>query len=152
KFTEAGGEVRIATENDADDNVIVTVTDNGIGMTSQTISRLFKAFEQGEKVISRRFGGLGLGMAISSALVGQLGGRLSAKSDGLGKGSQFTITFPSTDQAPSPNEHKIDRDNSLAGLKILLVEDHHDSALALTQLLSKQGYVVRTATTVAAAL
>jgi CheY-like chemotaxis protein len=152
KFTESGGEVRITTENDVDDNVILTVTDNGIGMTPETINRLFKAFEQGEKVISRRFGGLGLGMAISSALVSQLGGKLTARSDGLGKGSTFTVTFPSTDQAPSRSDRKLDPDKSVAGLKILLVEDHHDSALALTQLLSKQGYLVRTANTVAAAL
>ena len=152
KFTESGGEVRITTENDADDNAILTVTDNGIGMTPETINRLFNAFEQGEKVISRRYGGLGLGMAISSALVNQLGGELTARSDGLGKGSTFTLTFPSIEHAPSHNDRKLDPDKSLAGLKILLVEDHHDSALALTQLLSKQGYVVRTANTVAGAL
>jgi CheY-like chemotaxis protein len=91
-------------------------------------------------------------MAISSALVEQLGGQLTAQSDGLGKGSTFTITFPSTDEAPSRIDGSVDRDKPLAGLTILLVEDHYDSARALTQLLSKQGYVVRTASTVAAAL
>jgi signal transduction histidine kinase len=152
KFTEPGGDVRIATSNDACGNVVIAVTDNGIGMTSETVGRLFKPFEQGEKVISRRYGGLGLGMAISSALAGQLGGELTAQSEGLGKGSAFTIIFPSTDSAPTQHVQNVQRDQSLAGIKILLVEDHHDSALALTQLLSKQGYVVRTANTVASAL
>jgi signal transduction histidine kinase len=152
KFTEPGGEARIATSNDAGGNVVIAVTDNGIGMTSETVGRLFKPFEQGEKVISRRYGGLGLGMAISSALAGQLGGELTAKSEGLGKGSTFTIIFPSTDSAPTQHVRNAERDQSLAGIKILLVEDHYDSALALTQLLSKQGYVVQTANTVAAAL
>jgi signal transduction histidine kinase len=152
KFTEPGGEARIATSNDAGGNVVIAVTDNGIGMTSETVGRLFRPFEQGEKVISRRYGGLGLGMAISSALAGQLGGELTAKSEGLGKGSTFTIIFPSTDSAPTQHVRNAERDQSLAGIKILLVEDHYDSALALTQLLRKQGYVVQTANTVAAAL
>ena len=78
KFTEPGGKVRIATSNDADGNVVITVKDTGIGMSRETVSRLFKPFEQGEKVISRRYGGLGLGMAISSALARQLGGELTA--------------------------------------------------------------------------
>ncbi|HEX7515728.1 MAG TPA: CHASE3 domain-containing protein [Chthoniobacterales bacterium] len=152
KFTEPGGEVRIVTSNDGSGNVVITVTDNGIGMTPETVGRLFKPFEQGEKVISRRSGGLGLGLAISSALAGQLGGELTAQSEGLGKGSTFTIVFPSTDSAPTRPDRNVTRDQSLAGTKILLVEDHYDSALALTQLLSKQGYVVRTANTVASAL
>ncbi len=152
KFTEQGGKVRIATSNDADGNVVISVTDTGIGMTPETVSRLFKPFEQGEKVISRRYGGLGLGMAISSALARQLGGKLTAASAGLGQGSTFTITFPSTDSAPAQPVHAVTRDTSLAGIKILLVEDHLDSAKALTQLLDRQGYVVRTANTVATAL
>lgn len=152
KFTEPGGAVRIATSNDASGNVVITVTDNGIGMTPETVGRLFKPFEQGEKVISRRYGGLGLGMAISSALAGQLGGALTARSEGLGQGSTFMIIFPSTDSAPVEPVRNVTRDQSLAGIKILLVEDHLDSAQALTQLLSRQGYVVRTANTMAAAL
>jgi PAS domain S-box-containing protein len=152
KFTETGGAVRILTSNDAGGNVVITVADNGIGMTPDTVSRLFKPFEQGEKTISRRFGGLGLGMAISSAIVDQLGGKLIAKSEGLGQGSTFTIIFPSTDSAPIRNDRKVERDQSLAGINILLVEDHPDSARALTQLLCKQGHVVQTAGTVVAAL
>jgi PAS domain S-box-containing protein len=152
KFTETGGKIRIATSNDAGGNLVIIVTDNGIGMTPETLGQLFKPFEQGEKVISRRFGGLGLGMAISSAIVEQLGGELTAESDGLGKGSTFTIIFPSTDVGPIRNDRNVEWDQPLAGFKILLVEDHHDSALALTRLLSEQGYVVQTADTVASAL
>jgi PAS domain S-box-containing protein len=152
KFTETGGEVRIATSNDAEGKVVIIVTDNGIGMTPETVDKLFKPFEQGEKTISRQFGGLGLGMAISSAFVEQLGGELTAKSEGLGQGSTFTIIFPSTDVAPIQNERNGERHQSAAGIKILLVEDHHDSALAFTRLLSKQGYAVQAAASVASAL
>ncbi len=152
KFTGAGGEVRIATSNDADANVIISVTDNGIGMTPETVGRLFKPFEQGEETISRHFGGLGLGMAISSAIVAQLGGELTAKSAGLRKGSTFTIIFPSSDAAPIRNDRSEEWEQLSAGIKILLVEDHPESALALTRLLSKQGYIVQTADTVVSAL
>jgi CheY-like chemotaxis protein len=126
--------------------------DNGIGMTPDTLGRLFKPFEQGERAISRRFGGLGLGMAISSAIAEQLGGKLTAKSEGLNQGSTFTIIFPSTAIAPVRNNPSAAPDESAAEIKILLIEDHNDSALALTRLLSKQGYGVQMASTVAAAL
>jgi CheY-like chemotaxis protein len=147
-----GGKIEIATANDRGGNVVITVTDNGIGMTEQTMDRLFKAFEQGEKIISRRSGGLGLGMAISSALVSQLGGELAATSEGLGKGSTFTVTFPSTDEAPARSKGPGAPEVSRPGLEVLLVEDHEDTARALTQLLVKQGYIVRRANTVASAL
>ena len=144
KFTEAGGEVRITTKNDADDNAILTVTDNGIGMTPETINRLFNAFEQGEKVISRRFGGLGLGMAISLGPCQSARRRANREERWLGKGSPPS---PLLSLQPFPKRRcltsaRSTAKNRLPVLKILLVEDHNDSALALTQLLSKQGYLV----------
>jgi PAS domain S-box-containing protein len=152
KFTESGGEVRIATRNDSGGNIVVSFVDTGIGMTPETVARIFKPFEQGEKMISRRSGGLGLGLAISSALTEQLGGELRAESEGPGHGSTFTITFPYTDATPAARDRNSKPGGSLAGTQILLVEDHDDSARALTQLLSKQGYVVQRARNVAGAL
>jgi signal transduction histidine kinase len=152
KFTESGGAVRIATQNDSGGNLVVSVVDTGIGMTPETVARVFKPFEQGEKVISRRSGGLGLGLAISAALAEQLGGKLGAESGGSGLGSTFTIIFPYTDAIPAANDRNLTAGGSFAGTQILLVEDHDDSARALIQLLSKQGYVVQRAKTVAAAL
>lgn len=153
KFTSAGGEVRIATHNDDAENIVITVVDTGIGMPEETMSRLFKPFEQGDKAISRRLGGLGLGLAISSQLARQLGGRVIAASEGLGKGSTFTITFPNTDEVPSsPGNRETEGAESAAGTRFLLVEDHTETALALTRLLVKHGYVVQTVGTVASAL
>jgi PAS domain S-box-containing protein len=154
KFTESGGTVSIATSNDENGNITITVADTGIGMTVDTLSRLFIPFEQGEQFISRRYGGLGLGMAISSALVELLGGSLAAKSEGLGEGSTFTLIFPSkvsaeTDAKPAGVERKGKSGN---GIKILLVEDHGDTARALVRLLHRQGYEVETADSVATAL
>jgi PAS domain S-box-containing protein len=154
KFTESGGTVSITTSNDQSGNISVMVADTGIGMTPETLSKLFTPFEQGEQFISRRYGGLGLGMAISSALAGLLGGSLTAKSDGLGEGSTFTVTFPSMETAPIVRKPvNVDgKKRSGNGLKILLVEDHDDTAVALGRLLRKQGYEIETADSVASAL
>jgi PAS domain S-box-containing protein len=154
KFTETGGKVEISTLNDEKHNIVINITDSGIGMSKETIGRLFIPFEQGEQFISRRYGGLGLGMAISAALVEQLGGALSAVSEGLGKGSTFTVTFPAkaaSEIKPKPTA-LADRTRSGEGIKILLVEDHTETALALTRLLNRQGYEVSIADSVASAL
>jgi PAS domain S-box-containing protein len=154
KFTENGGKVSIVTSNDEQRNIIVNVVDTGIGMAPETLSRLFTPFEQGEQLISRRYGGLGLGMAISFALVELLGGTLRAFSEGLGKGSAFTVTFPAkpAEQVkPKPTE-LTKRVRAGVGVKILLVEDHTDTSRALVRLLKRQGYEVATADSVATGL
>src|SRR5439155_19991810 len=71
--------------------LFVEFIDNGMGIDSQSLPKIFNAFEQADEAIKRRFGGLGLGLAISKGLVEAQGGRLSAHSDGLGKGSTFTL-------------------------------------------------------------
>ncbi len=154
KFTESRGKISIVTSNDAQRNIVIKVADTGIGMAPDTMSRLFTAFEQGEQLISRRYGGLGLGMAISFALVELLGGLLTAFSEGLEKGSTFTITFPAkaADQVkPKPTE-LTKKVRAGVGVKILLVEDHKDTSRALVRLLSRQGYEVSTADSVASGL
>jgi PAS domain S-box-containing protein len=154
KFTESGGNVTISTSNDENRNIVISVEDTGIGMAPETLSRLFTPFEQGEQLISRRYGGLGLGMAISSALVELLGGSLTAFSEGLGKGSTFTVMFPAkaVEQVkPKPTQLN-KKARAGVGVKILLVEDHSDTSLALVRLLKRQGYDVSTADSVASGL
>ena len=154
KFTENGGTVGIVTSNDASENLTIAVADNGIGMTSETLGRLFTPFEQGEQAISRRYGGLGLGMAISSALAELLGGQLSARSEGLGKGSVFTLVFPTAKPAPLTRKTSAvrRRRKKARHVKILLVEDHGDTSRALVRLLENQGYDVETADSLASGL
>jgi len=154
KFNESGGIVSIVTSNDENQNLTITVADSGIGMTSETLSRLFTPFEQGEQAISRRCGGLGLGMAISSALAELLGGHLSARSEGPGKGSIFTLVFPTVQPAPSATKAGRRRPGRRKArqVKILLVEDHGDTSRALVRLLENQGYDVETADSMASAL
>jgi CheY-like chemotaxis protein len=152
KFTEPGGAITIVTSNDALGNLSIAIRDSGIGMTGETIGRLFRPFEQADQRLSRRYGGLGLGMAISHALVELLGGTITAESPGLGNGSLFTVTFPALQGLPQRRdgkEHRKARSPGRGGLKILLVEDHGDTARAMVRLLGSRGYQVQTAGTVA---
>lgn len=152
KFTDNGGNITISTTNDSTDNIDIAIADDGIGMTPETIAKLFVPFEQADPSRNRRYGGLGLGMAISNALVELLDGKLQATSLGLGKGSTFTVTFPTCDPArkavDAPDTPSVTRDK----VRLLLLEDHPDTARALSRLLENRGYRTQTAPTVAAAL
>jgi CheY-like chemotaxis protein len=98
KFTPAGGTLRIRTF-DEDERLVAQVADSGIGIDPQTLPRIFDAFEQGEGAITRRFGGLGLGLAICRALMRMHWGMIQAASEGKGKGATFTIKL--TGHAPA---------------------------------------------------
>lgn len=152
KFTESGGSVTIATSNDANGNIDIAMTDSGIGMTPDTISKLFLPFEQADPTRHRRYGGLGLGMAISNALVDLLEGNLNAESAGLGKGSTFTVTFPTADATAKAREPEGTSATARGKVRLLLIEDHVDTARALVRLLQNRGYNIESAPDVAAGL
>ena len=86
KFTDQGGTVTITTANDAEQDIDITVTDTGIGMTPETISKLFVPFEQADPARNLHYGGLGLGMAISNALVDLLEGEITRRESGPWQG------------------------------------------------------------------
>ncbi len=94
KFTPDGGVVTLTTCNDEEGNIRIEVEDSGLGMTSETIEKLFTPFEQGTPEMKHRFGGLGLGLVISKALVEQHGGSIAVESKGPGLGSKFTVLWP----------------------------------------------------------
>ena len=87
KFTPHGGRVRIRCQPDAK-HVVVDVHDSGIGIEPEALERVFNAFEQVERSITRQFGGLGLGLAISKALVEMHGGTIEAHSEGRHRGQR----------------------------------------------------------------
>src|SRR5947209_10611758 len=149
KFTPEGGRLEIRTEN-REDKLRVEVSDTGMGIDAETLPKIFNAFEQGAR---SQLGGLGLGLAISKALVETHHGELIAASDGPDRGATFTAIFPaaqSTDDskrnaAPlAPASHK--------PMRVLLVEDHEDTNRSLTLLLRRRGYHVQPAHSVQAAL
>lgn len=155
KFTPSGGRITVSCRSsECHRHVRIEVQDTGIGIEPEKIERIFDAFEQGEKVINRQFGGLGLGLAITKTLVELHGGTIGVQSPGPDRGSTFTITLPTTAQTTSKTSVSPawapDRNGDT--LEILLVEDHPDTARAISRLLRLQGHDVQTAGSVAGAL
>ncbi|TLD69384.1 response regulator [Phragmitibacter flavus] len=156
KFTPENGTIEITTRQ-TDTHIHTILRDNGIGMTPEMLTRLFRPFEQGTEQSIRRYGGLGLGMSISKALVEAQNGDIQATSEGPDQGSTFTVILPLiTEPQPSiatsqPPPSKPQTQDQVA-LEILLVEDHVDTARVLTHLLTRSGHRVVNADTVATAL
>ncbi|HYG65303.1 MAG TPA: ATP-binding protein, partial [Thermoanaerobaculia bacterium] len=155
KFTPPEGGVQIRTWDSPEGRLRVEVRDTGVGIDPEVLPRIFDAFEQGGSSVTRQFGGLGLGLAISKSLVDLHGGTLTAASEGPGRGATFTLELPAlipdattaagaAAAAPAPPENR--------GARLLLVEDHLDTADAMARLLGSFGYDVRVAGTVASAL
>jgi signal transduction histidine kinase len=153
KFTPPGGKIDIRTWNEPDGRFALAVTDTGVGIEPEIVAKIFDAFEQGGKEITRQFGGLGLGLAISRALTEMHGGALEAWSEGRAKGARFTLRLAAKPAAvvapPTPVRPAAD---DLAGCRVLLVDDHIDTARAMGRLLKRWGCVVETADSVRSAL
>ncbi len=152
KFTGVGGEISIRTWSD-DGNFCFAITDNGIGIEVGKQESLFKAFEQGERGMSRRFGGLGLGLAICKNLVELHGGTVEVNSRGRGFGTTATVSLRCLTVSPETAE---EAEKQLlmptVPLRILLVEDHDDTRRVLARLLTHFGYVVTLSASVEEAL
>lgn len=153
KFTPDGGTIRVTSRQLPDGRKEVRVADNGIGFEPEMLPLLFEPFEQAEKRMTRQYGGLGLGLAISRALVEMHGGKIRAESAGAGQGAAFTITLPG---APHPDRIQagpIERQSAPGpALSLLIVEDHADTARAMRALLARSGHTVAVAGSVADAL
>jgi signal transduction histidine kinase len=150
KFTPDGGKIIVRTTSSAPDVISVQITDNGAGIDSEHLPKIFNAFEQGARSAQKK-GGLGLGLAISKALVDAHGGQLSASSMGHNHGATFTLTLQlleasSTPYAATPAPEEAP--HTTGSSSILIIEDHEDSAAALSRALRRRGYTVNTANSV----
>ena len=155
KFTPEGGRITVRTRTTPAGQFEAAVSDTGIGIDAEILPRVFDAFEQGGKGITRQFGGLGLGLAISRALAEQHGGHLSAASEGPGQGATFLLSLPVVAKSAEPSEEGPDGKGArdvLSECRILLVDDHVDTARAMGRLLKRWGCDVQTADSVASAL
>jgi PAS domain S-box-containing protein len=154
KFTPDGGEIVVATRRSSPERVVVQITDSGIGISPEVLPNIFEAFEQGDSQITRKFGGMGLGLSISKALTALHGGTISVTSEGQGRGSMFTLELPShpeeTSEGLSSSSPQAESGNG--EIRVLLVEDHADTARVLAMLLRRAGYEVDPADSVAAAI
>src|SRR5207248_9086113 len=131
KFTPEDGEIAISSSNPSPEVLTISVRDTGIGMEPEVMQRIFDPFEQGNRSLERRFGGLGLGLAISKSLAQAHGGTLTAQSDGRDRASTFLLSM----QTISPTEGlyvpaKTTGVSSRQGLRILHVDDHEDTCTA----------------------
>jgi PAS domain S-box-containing protein len=152
KFTPEGGRITVRTENQ-DAKLLISITDTGIGVEPDALRRIFIPFEQTDRRITRQFGGLGLGLAISKRLAELHGGTVTGASPGPGQGATFALILP-TAGAPS-SEKRSQRPDARqprsTGLRILLVEDHDDTREILGQVLRRK-HTVRDACNMATAL
>ena len=154
KFTPGGGKITITLTNPTPQNLQVEVKDTGIGMEPSTISKLFAAFQQGNISIPKQFGGLGMGLYISLEVARLHSGTLVASSEGIGKGSVFSVCLP-TVKMPTviPSIIKVVSPiHSTKSLRILLVEDNLCTTLILARILGKLGHTVKSASCVSEAL
>jgi CheY-like chemotaxis protein len=160
KFTPEGGTVTVRSRGEGTNRLAVEISDTGVGIDPELLPRIFDAFEQGEAGVTRRFGGLGLGLAITKAIVELHGGDIAARSDGRDHGATFVVRLPVGPRplhlvAPPPAaaEGADSAEDTLpTALHILLVEDHVDTADALAELLRGRGHEVTVANSIAHAL
>lgn len=151
KFSPPGAQIVVRTRASTDGFLAVEIEDQGIGMSAEVLARIFTPFEQGDASISQRFGGLGLGLALSKALVEAHGGKIEATSAGPDLGTLMRLHFRTIAAALAPAPTVQPNDNNTIGLRVLIVEDHDDTRLSLERLLAKWGHTVASAETLAEA-
>jgi CheY-like chemotaxis protein len=155
KFTPANGRIVIETFNPSPESIEIRTTDTGIGIAPDKMETIFNAFEQGQSSITRRFGGLGLGLAISKAMVAAHGGVIKAESHGKDRGATFIVILD-TVAAPVPassggrKKPSREADGKRAPAKkpahcVLVVDDHVDTCTGMKMMLERRGYRVTVA-------
>jgi CheY-like chemotaxis protein len=154
KYTDPGGKIRVHARLEGS-NVVITVGDNGAGISRDQLPRVFDLFSQMSTFLEPSEGRLGIGLFLVRNLVSLHGGSIEARSDGSGKGSEFIVTLPaksiSTELYPAdvPLETQTLQQN---GFRVLVVDDNRDNADSCEILLHDAGFEARTAYSVSEAL
>ena len=150
KFTEPGGRIWLSAETKPGTDpgakeVVISVRDTGIGIPADLLPRVFDMFTQGDRTLERSRGGLGVGLTLVKRLVQLHGGTVEARSEGLGKGSEFTVRLPGAAHAPAqaPPQPRPETGGVGAKLRILVVDDNEDSAEMLRLTLELMGHEVQ---------
>jgi two-component system CheB/CheR fusion protein len=157
KFTPSAGSVQVRVERH-DAQLVIAVTDTGLGVSPELLPHIFERFRQGDSVATRNYGGLGLGLAIARHLVELHHGTIRAESRGQGHGATFTVALPLTTDVPEtivrqPNpDGAADSSSLLVGARILVVEDESDTRDLIVVVLEHCGAEVRAVDSVAHAL
>ena len=160
KFTPHGGSIVVRSSNPRAGLLRFEVQDTGPGIEPEAMARIFKPFEQASEAVTRQFGGLGLGLAISKALVDMHRGVIRVHSDGPGRGATFVVELRAWSNEAAKEDGAIERGTQHAnprahqhpGLRILLVEDHDDTLRLMARLLEGLGHRVTQASDVSDAM
>lgn len=143
KYTDDNGAISVTARREGGDAAI-SVIDNGAGIPAGLLPRMFEMFSRGDGTSVRGQGGLGIGLALARRLAGMHGGTLEARSDGAGKGSEFTLRVPlSHDQSAMAGGGG--GDTAIPRKRILVVDDNHDAGDSLGMILERLGAEVRVA-------
>ena len=146
KYTPPGGRIQL-TAGAEDGEVVIRISDNGVGISPEMLTRLFDLFAQADRSLARSEGGLGIGLMVAKTLAELQGGSVSAMSDGPGTGSEFILRFPAV-EAP-PKMVKVPEAPAILEarrLQVLVVDDNVDTAKGMAKLLKISGHEVRIAT------
>ncbi len=146
KYSDRGGHVRLTAERQGGD-VLVSVNDTGVGIAADHLPGIFQMFSQVEGTLERSQDGLGIGLTLVKRLVELHGGRIEARSEGPGKGSEFVVRLPLVAEASGPLAPAATGEPPApeSSLRILIVDDNRDSADSLGMLLRIMGNDIRTA-------
>src|SRR5262245_51081381 len=146
KYMDRGGHIWLTAEQQGSD-VVVSVKDTGIGIAADQLPCLFQMFSQVEETLERSQGGLGIGLTLVKRLVEMHGGRIEARSEGPGQGSEFVVRLPLVVEASGPlaPAERGEPSAPKSSLRILIVDDNRDSADCLGMLLRIMGNDIRTA-------
>jgi CheY-like chemotaxis protein len=149
KFSERGGTTHlivrtVRTAGDGSEAVVV-VRDTGIGIAPHMLPHLFDVFSQADRSLDRARGGLGLGLSLAKGLIELHGGRLEARSEGAGRGAEFTVSLPVAKAAPALLQRDVQPVDANAHLRVLVIEDNRDAADSLQMLLEFCGHDVSVA-------
>ena len=143
KYTGIGGRLWIESHRQGDDQIVLSVRDNGIGIEANMLPRIFELFAQAPQALDRAQGGLGIGLAIVRRVVELHDGSVSARSDGPGNGSEFVIRLPAlrrVDQAKASDVGPLTPAQKQHGARILVVDDSVDALSSLVEALEVLGH------------
>ncbi|MDE2050633.1 MAG: PAS domain S-box protein [Gammaproteobacteria bacterium] len=144
KYTDPRGRIHLSARREGGE-IVISVRDNGIGISAETMPRLFAMFAQAEGVRDRTEGGLGVGLALVRGIVALHGGTVQALSEGLGRGSEFLVRLPLSDTLEIAQLDGTGDTASGTGLRILVADDNRDAADTCAALLELSGHHVETA-------